>query len=229
MRWRGIVADGIYMVGGPDISNVGDGASFIVDFDGKLVMIDAGTGTRPHTIETNIRELGYNPQDISILILTHCHVDHVGGAHYFQEKYGCRIVAHEIDAAIIERGDFIKAAAKWYQIKLDPIMVEEKLQGESDLLKVNSDGLQWLHTPGHTPGSICLYIDRGGRRVLFGQDMYGPSDKYVLSNINQWEQSMEKLLTLNADILCEGHYGIFEPKEKVVRYIKRCIRIQSRR
>jgi hypothetical protein len=40
---------------------------------------------------------------------------------------------------------------------------------------------------------------------------------------------MDKLLRLEADILCEGHYGIFEPKEKVVRYIKRCLRIQAKR
>jgi glyoxylase-like metal-dependent hydrolase (beta-lactamase superfamily II) len=229
MRWRGIIADGIYMVGGPDISNVGDAASFIVDFGGELIMIDAGTGFKPQTIENNIHELGFDPRAISTLILTHCHIDHIGGAPYFRDKFGCRILAHEIDAAVIERGDFIQTAAKWYHTKLDPITVDEKLRGEGEWMPFSGDGLRWLHTPGHTPGSICLYLDRGGKRILFGQDMHGPFNKYFRSDISQWEQSMGKLLSLEADILCEGHYGIFEPKEKALRYIKRCLRIQSRR
>jgi len=224
-----MIADGVYMVGGSDISNDGDSSSFIVDFDGELVMIDAGTGLKPQTIENNIYELGFDPHALSTLILTHCHYDHVGGAPYFKEKFGCRIIAHDIDAKIIERGDFIRAAAKYHQIKLNPITVDGRLRGESAWMPFGGDGLNWLHTPGHTLGSICLYMDRGGRRVLFGQDMHGPADKYFLSDAGQWETSMEKLLRLEADILCEGHYGIFEPKEKVVRYIKRCLRIQSRR
>lgn len=229
MRWRGIIADGVYMVGGPDISSVGDASSFIVDFSGELVMIDAGTGFRPQSIENNIHELGYDPHDISTLVLTHCHIDHIGGAPYFREQFGCRVMAHEIDAAVIERGDFIQTAAKWYNTRLDPITLDEKLPGAEGVLNFQGEGLHYVHTPGHTPGSICLYLDRGGKRVLFGQDMHGPFNKYFRSDINQWESSMEKILALEADILCEGHYGIFEPNEKVVRYIKRCLRIQSRR
>ncbi|MBN1381721.1 MAG: MBL fold metallo-hydrolase [Deltaproteobacteria bacterium] len=229
MRWRGVVTDGVYMVGGPDISNVGDAASFIVDFNGELIMIDSGTGFKPQIIESNIHELGFDPHNISTLILTHCHFDHIGGAPYFREKYGCRILTHEIDSVAIERGDYIKTAAKWHNVKLEPLEIDEKLTGESAFMPFNGDGLHWLHTPGHTPGSICLYTDRGGRRILFGQDMHGPVKKYYRSDVNQWEKSMEMLLGLEADILCEGHYGIFEPKDKVVRYIKRCLRIQSRR
>jgi hypothetical protein len=39
-----------------------------------------------------------------------------------------------------------------------------------------------------------------------------------------WKKSMEKLLALDADILCEGHFGIFQPKENVQGYIKRYLR-----
>jgi glyoxylase-like metal-dependent hydrolase (beta-lactamase superfamily II) len=77
-----------------------------------------------------------------------------------------------------------------------------------------------LHIPGHTPGSIALYLDRKGKRVLFGQDIHGPFMKSFGSDVGQWKTSMDKLLSLKADILCEGHFGIFPTPEKVEAYIK---------
>ena len=57
--------------------------------------------------------------------------------------------------------------------------------------------------PRTYPGSIAVYVDIGGQRVLFGQDIHGPFMKEWGSDLAQWKQSM-KLLALNADILCEG-------------------------
>ncbi len=39
--------------------------------------------------------------------------------------------------------------------------------------------------------------------------------------MSHWEQSMKKLIALNADILCEGHFGVYQPKGKVIEYIER--------
>jgi glyoxylase-like metal-dependent hydrolase (beta-lactamase superfamily II) len=57
--------------------------------------------------------------------------------------------------------------------------------------------------------------------VLFGQDIHGPFNKAFGSDIDLWKESMHKLLALEADILCEGHFGIYQPKEKVRDYIER--------
>jgi len=57
-------------------------------------------------------------------------------------------------------------------------------------------------------------------RVLFGQDIHGPFSPEFLSDIGRWRDSMERLLSLKADILCEGHYGIFTGREKVRKYIE---------
>jgi glyoxylase-like metal-dependent hydrolase (beta-lactamase superfamily II) len=84
--------------------------------------------------------------------------------------------------------------------------------------------LKWLHTPGHTPGSICLYLDRGEERVLFGQDIHGPFLPSFRSDINLWKSSMEKLLALDADVLCEGHFGIFRPRDRVNGYIRKYLK-----
>ncbi|MDY6855177.1 MAG: MBL fold metallo-hydrolase [Thermodesulfobacteriota bacterium] len=77
-----------------------------------------------------------------------------------------------------------------------------------------------LHTPGHTPGSLSVYMDRKGKRILFGQDIHGPFLPIMGSDLIQWRDSMNLLLTLNADILCEGHFGIYSSKEEVKKYIE---------
>ena len=82
-----------------------------------------------------------------------------------------------------------------------------------------------LHTPGHTPGSISVYIDRGGKRILFGQDIHGSFLSSFGSDIEEWKKSMKKLLDLEADILCEGHFGIYRSKDSVEEYIKNYLRM----
>jgi len=67
---------------------------------------------------------------------------------------------------------------------------------------------------------MAVYLDRQGTRILFGQDIHGPFSREFGSDIGQWRDSMEKLIDLGADILCEGHFGIYRPRQRVQRYIR---------
>jgi len=221
------IAEGVYLIGGPNISSPDDATSFIIDFDGELVMIDAGAGESSTILRQNMEKGGLNPHAVSTLILTHNHIDHIGSASYFRSNFGCRILIHELDAEAIETGDSLKTAASYYGTFLSPITVDRKLKGDNEVLVFGRDELHCLHTPGHTPGSISVYLDRGNKRILFGQDIHGPFMDIFDSNINVWKKSMAKLLAINADILCEGHFGIFQPKENVEDYIKRYLRSYS--
>lgn len=229
--WRGVemaqeheIAEGIYIIGGPNISHADDATAFIVCFGEELVMIDAGAGRSAPLLAKNMAKQGLDPQRITMLLLTHCHIDHIGGAHYFKELTGCAIVAHALDANAIEEGDAVRTAATWYGTDFFPLPVDRKLEGEEDVLAFGNGELHCLHTPGHTPGSLAIYLDRAGRRILFGQDIHGPFSRQFGSDIRRWRRSMEKLLDLEADILCEGHFGIFSPKERVREYIDRYMR-----
>ncbi|MBN2298189.1 MAG: MBL fold metallo-hydrolase, partial [Deltaproteobacteria bacterium] len=211
---------GIYIIGGPGISHFQDAAVFIVQCGDELVMIDSGSGKSSLMLQENISRLGLDPGRITALVLTHCHVDHIGSAKYFQDTFTCEVIAHDSDAMAIETGDDILTAASWYGTRLPQMHVDRKLTGEHEILMFGDDEIHCIHTPGHTPGSISLYLDRTGKRILFGQDIHGPFSPEFLSDIGQWRDSMEKLLALDADILCEGHYGIFSGREKVKRYIQ---------
>jgi len=215
------ITGGIYLIGGPNITSSDDAAIYLIDFSGVLVLIDAGVGRSALQIVRNIEMLGLNPANISHLILTHCHIDHIGSAPFFNERYGTKILIHELDAKAVETGDSLKTAANWYGTTFPPTHVDQKLKGSHEILKFGSEELHCLHTPGHTPGSIAIYMDRDGKRVLFGQDIHGPFNDAFGSDIEAWKKSMQTLLALDADILCEGHFGIYQPKDNVRDYIER--------
>jgi glyoxylase-like metal-dependent hydrolase (beta-lactamase superfamily II) len=215
------IVSGVYLIGGPNVTLADDAAVYLIDFAGDLVMIDAGAGRSASQIVRNIEMLGLNPAHVSHLILTHCHIDHIGSAPYFREKYGTKIIIHELDVRALETGDSIRTAANWYGTTFPPTKADQQLKGAQEILKFGEEELHCLHTPGHTPGSISVYLDRAGERVLFGQDIHGPFNKAFGSDITAWKKSMQTLLALEADILCEGHFGIFQPKNKVRDYIER--------
>ena len=219
-----IIAKGVYLIGGPNISRSDDATVFIIDFDGELVMIDAGAGRSSRILERNIRDEGLDPKAITTLILTHCHIDHIGSAPYFRDSFGCRLLIHDLDADAVEKGDPIRTAANWYETTFPPTRIDRRLQGDQEVLIFGKGELHCLHTPGHTPGSIAVYLDRDGERILFGQDIHGPFMSSFGSNIEHWKASMHRLLDLRADILCEGHFGIFRPAERVEQYIRKYLR-----
>ena len=157
---------------------------------------------------------------IKYLFLTHCHYDHTGGAKKIGELTGCSISAHELDAKFIEQGDSEVTAASWYGTHMDRVKVDIKVSGNSKDFNVGGSNLKFIHTPGHSPGSSVLTVMSDGQFVLFGQDIHGPLDTALLSNRKDYKKSLEFLLSLNADILCEGHFGIYKGKEKVKNFIE---------
>jgi len=215
------IVNGVYLIGGPNVTQADDAAVYLIDFAGDLVLIDSGAGGSASQLVRNIEMLGLNPASLSHLILTHCHIDHIGSAPFFRDQYGTKIIIHELDAKALETGDTIKTAANWYGTTFPPTKIDQALKGAHEILNFGEEELHCLHTPGHTPGSISVYLDRAGQRILFGQDIHGPFNKAFDSDITKWKKSMQTLLALNADILCEGHFGIFQPKNKVRDYIER--------
>lgn len=215
------IIGGIYLIGGPHVTQADDAAVYLIAYDKDLVLIDSGAGASASQLVRNIEMLGLHPSSVSHLILTHCHIDHVGAAPFFRDKYGATLIIHELDARALETGDSIRTAANWYGTSFPPTKMDITLKKKHEILKFGHEELHCLHTPGHTPGSISVYLDRAGKRVLFGQDIHGPFNKAFGSDIKDWKQSMRELLALDADILCEGHFGIYQPKSKVRNYIER--------
>ncbi|MHA1932581.1 MAG: MBL fold metallo-hydrolase [Promethearchaeota archaeon] len=187
-----------------------------------LVLIDCGMQLN---MIKKISKIGLNPMHIKHCIITHFHIDHIGACADLKDYNKLvKFYAHELDATPIEeRGYERETAARWYGVKYKPIKLEKRFKGEIEILKVGEYEFQCIHTPGHTPGSISVLLETEGKRILFGQDLHGPMIPGV-SNFNNYQNSLHKLLELNADILCEGHFGIFQPVSEVQRYINSYIK-----
>ena len=145
------IVSGVYLIGGPNVTRGEDAAVYLIDFSDELVLIDSGAGGSSSQIARNIEMLGLNPASLSKIILTHCHIDHIGSAPFFREKYGTKIVIHELDAEALETGDSIRTAANWYGTIFPPTKIDEKLKDAHVILKFGEEELHCLHTPGHTP------------------------------------------------------------------------------
>ena len=213
------ICDRVYAVGGSGLSAPEDAYVYVIDAGSELVMIDAGVGYGKKRIEENIRSMGWQPAQIWHIIATHCHIDHIGGLYAWKEQYGPRIIAHEMDRAGIEGENDLLTAASMYGVSYKPVKVDLLLRGEEESMGLGDLEFHFLHTPGHTPGSISVYTDTKDGRVLFGQDIHGPFSDSWGSDLGQWRHSMKKLLDLKADVLCEGHAGVYRG-EKVGEYIR---------
>jgi glyoxylase-like metal-dependent hydrolase (beta-lactamase superfamily II) len=217
MKPSEIIKD-VFIVGGPDITDGRDGCVYLMNL-GELILIDTGAGWSVEDIIGNVKKLGFDPRNLGKILLTHCHIDHIGGAAEIRKRFGAKIYIHKLDTPPLENGDSILTAANWYQTNFPPTQVDVKLNSPEETLFIGDQKIVCLHTPGHTPGSICIYLDKDGKRILFGQDLHGPLLSEFGSNLEDYGRSTKKLLDLDADILCEGHFGIYKTKKEVRNYI----------
>jgi glyoxylase-like metal-dependent hydrolase (beta-lactamase superfamily II) len=209
----------VFRVGGGDLSGSGDCLVYALDL-GELVLIDCGVGPGWQHLHENLAAAGLVPSALHTLILTHAHVDHIGAAARVAADTGCRVVAHALDAPAIESGDPARTAADWHGVTLASMRVDLAMDGPELRLEFSEGALRLLHTPGHTPGSLVVVFEDQGHKLLFGQDVHGPFDPAFGSDIAAWRRSMKILLDLEADILCEGHYGVIRPAKEVRRFIE---------
>jgi len=214
------ITSNIFLVGGSNKSDSADAAIYLIRSGSDAALVDAGTGGGTDRVLGNIRDAGIEPRAVKYLFLTHCHYDHTGGAASIKSATGCRIVAHDLDAAFLEAGDSEVTAASWYGSWMEPLKVDIKVTGREKFFTVGELEVAFYHAPGHSPGSSVLTTVSDGRLVLFGQDVHGPLNDALRSVRGDYEHSLEFMLSLEADILCEGHFGVYVGKEKVRDFIE---------
>lgn len=212
------IAAGVFVVGGPEVSDPRDCLCYLVKGPRARVLIDCGAGPSAGLISNLASKAGRGaPTD---LLLTHAHIDHVGGAAEVRRLTGCRVFIHQAEAEVLAQGDAQRSAATWYGLDLKPCPPDEVFSGDAALDLGQGRILHVIHTPGHTPGSMSAWCLASGLEVLFGQDIHGPFSPSFGSDVNLWAKSMARLLALEADVLAEGHFGVFQPAEEARAFIE---------
>ena len=214
------ITDEIFQVGGSGLTSMEDAAVYLIQIGGHAALVDAGCGRVQERLFKNIRDCGIGLEQIEYLLITHCHFDHTGGIRGIKERTHCKVVAHELEVPFLEQGDDMVTAAKWYGSTLEPTGIDIKLRDDEEKIDLGGRRIKAIHTPGHSPGSVVYTTTSEGLKVLFGQDVHGPLDPSLLSNREDYMKSLNLLLSMEADILCEGHFGIFRGKEEVANFIR---------
>jgi hydroxyacylglutathione hydrolase len=145
---------------------------------------------------------------IKTILNTHGHVDHIMGNAEMKEKAGADIVIHEAEAGYLNKiGDY------WLNMfNAEKSPPANKTVKDGDILQMGGSPWQVLHTPGHTPGCICLYNPEFGI-CLTGDTLFvgsvGRTDGPRSSFSQMMDAIREKLLSLpdDTDIFPGHHYG----------------------
>lgn len=116
---------------------------------GKAVVIDPGIDSEP--VYDFIKRKGLTLESI---VNTHGHIDHVYGNYFFKIRAGVPLLIHEADALQLKG---IGSQAVAFGLREPEIVEPDHFLKEHDVVKVGEEELTVIHTPGHTPGGICLY------------------------------------------------------------------------
>jgi len=204
------------------IDRLGVGRAYLYQEADRLTLIDAGLAGSAVRTYGAIEGIGRRPEDLRQIIVTHYHNDHIGALADVAERTGAQVLVHPLDAPVVrgERpapGPNVTGLWKLLTPLLvrgakptTPTRVDREL---SDGDEVDLDGgARVLHVPGHTMGSIALYLP--GRKMLFSGDAAAnalglgpPSGPFGMFNEDreQVKESFHRLAQLDFEVACFGH------------------------
>jgi glyoxylase-like metal-dependent hydrolase (beta-lactamase superfamily II) len=173
---------------------------------GAAVLIDPSCATaseQQHVVEyIDAHELA-----VRHLLLTHAHIDHIFGCAFFSARYGQRFQMHAAERAFIEQAE---EQAQAFGVQIDPPPVPDTFLDEGDTVTFGGVTLDILHTPGHSPGSIC-FVDAASEQAITGDVLFQGSIGRVqglpqTSRPQLMASITEKLLPLgDATTIYPGH------------------------
>jgi hydroxyacylglutathione hydrolase len=146
--------------------------SYLV-FGETITLIDTGVAGCEARIFDSIRSTGRDPSEIALIILTHSHPDHIGAARTIRQATGCSIAAHAAERAWIEDVDLQnreRPVPGFAALVSGSVQVDHEL-ADGDFIEPDGSRageMQVIHTPGHSPGSLSLFMDANG--ALFSGD-----------------------------------------------------------
>ena len=214
------VSDGIHL-----ISRVRGANAYLVESEESVTVVDTGLPGNAGKILDYVEKAGWHRSDVRMIILTHSDVDHVGSAARLRKETGAKIAIHEADAPKVSGEEPWRTAKGVLGLVFRLIGLLMRFNRfRADVLVRHSDvfdGLIVVHTPGHTEGSICLYIP--GRALFVGdtlltnhERMLSLPRKSVSGDLNVAKDSIRKLSQLDYSTLLPGHGPSIEQNASVV-------------
>lgn len=218
------ITPSIYLVGDTDmgITEGGDSHVFLIRGSSGVFLIDAGGGLdNGDSLIRSIESEGFNPTEISHVLLTHHHTDHARSAKALKERLACEIwIGENTGRHLLEEGT---------DEELGIIYAKEHGMYAQDYVYIHcpvdhgiEDGEEFdiagvyikaINVTGHSDDSICFLINLDGRKCLFNGDTFFFGGilgllNYPMSSLAGYHKDMPKLKDLGIDALFPAH-GLF--------------------
>jgi glyoxylase-like metal-dependent hydrolase (beta-lactamase superfamily II) len=206
------IIPGVYMMDGIR------GCHVYVIVDAGVTIVDTGMGGNARTILGAVKGLGYGPSDIKRIVITHCHIDHIGSLRVLRDASKAEVMAGEADVDVIEGkkptifptmptpiGLILPLLRHLF--KVEPTPVDRRLK-EGDTIPVLG-GLTVVELPGHSPGNIGLYCP--SKKLLFSSDTLRMKGDEFIKPLNYDAEkarslvSIKKMGSLDYEIMLSGH------------------------
>ena len=183
--------------------------AFLIDGD-KKILVDPGHYHLFGHVRDDLSKLSLSPKDIDFVIITHGHPDHMEGVKLFAET-STLIAMHATEM------DFIKRVAPHYGDSLGITGFEPQILLHEGNVHIGNLTLDVIHTPGHSPGSICLYWP--DKKALFTGDVVfnqgvGRTD-LPGGNGEDLKKSNKRISHLSVDYLLPGHGDMISGHDQV--------------
>lgn len=186
--------------------------SFLVVED-EITLIDAGLRGSGRLLRRYLDDLGREPRDVARIVCTHGHPDHIGGVREIAAMTGAEVLMHAADVQRLRIG--VKQALTELRPSAFVALVtrgpEDAKPLEDGAVLPALGGLEVVHTPGHTPGSVCLY-SRRHRLLIAGDVLQVERGRVTLPSIVFTDdmaaarRSIARLAELDVETICFAHY-----------------------
>lgn len=199
------------------IIQAGLGCAHLIEYDRGLVLVDAGSRGNEHKILYAMRSLGRD--DLRLIFITHAHLDHYGNAAALRRLTGAPIAIHLADAGAMRRAESslgsVRGRGKLGLLLLrsggtflapEPTPADMLLDEGEDLSSYGLDAVV-VHTPGHTPGSSSLLVEK---RLAFVGDLISTSghphvQRFYAADWSLIPASLARIQALKPEWVYTGH------------------------
>ncbi|MGB7327546.1 MAG: MBL fold metallo-hydrolase [Rubripirellula sp.] len=193
-------------------------AAYAIETDKGIVLFDTGQFEVCYEMKESLLSLRLRPEDISTILLTHAHYDHVFGANKLREVSGATVMAGREDCETLRRADVDALFSLFPRTPFsgDPIQVDRELV-DGERIDLGDVQIEVLATPGHTPGSTCYLVEKDSKRYLISGDVvaslnFGPATYSAKLSPRFRGDAKDYLATINRllemeppDYLLSGH------------------------
>ena len=198
------------------VGTCGISALLVTSPQGHL-LLDGATPKGGVQILANIRALGFKPEDVRVIVLSHEHVDHAGGLAALQAATGAPVLARAAAVQTLERGASDRSDPQMRVLDSFPAVKRVQVIADDEVVKVGPLTLQAIATPGHTPGGTswtwrscesgdCRQVVYADSLTAIADDVYRYTDEIEHPGVLAgFRQTLSRVAALDCEILLTPH------------------------